>query len=164
MTNIDTLSLNIVELLQEDGTFSNTEIAQRLGISEATVRRRRKQLVNEDVVRVVGVANPFKLGFNLMVIFGIQTDKNKLKEIEQVLANRIEVRFLGVTLGKYDLMLEAWFKSSDELLEFATETLSSIEGIINTEEFQIMRLSKYAYDWGKMPSAHQALITKIKKE
>jgi Lrp/AsnC family transcriptional regulator for asnA, asnC and gidA len=153
MTNIDEIDREIIEKLQENGTLTNTELADRLGISEATVRRRRAQLQDNNVIKVVAVANPFKLGFNIIAIVGVQVRKNLLVEVEQALAEMPEVRFLGVTLGEYDLMLEAWFSSNNELLHFVTDTLAHVEGIRRTESFQIMRLSKYTYDWGKPAAA-----------
>jgi Lrp/AsnC family transcriptional regulator for asnA, asnC and gidA len=146
---LDAIDRSIVELLQEDGNLPNVEIARRLEISETTVRRRRAQLHEDDVIRVVAVANPFKLGFNIVTIIGVQTQKNRLSSVEETLREMPQVRFLGVTLGAYDLMLEAWFQSTDELLRFVTVDLATIEGITRTESFQIMRLSKYTYDWGR---------------
>jgi Lrp/AsnC family transcriptional regulator for asnA, asnC and gidA len=146
---LDDIDRSIVHLLQDDGNLSNVEIAKRLKISEATARRRRVYLHADEVIRVVAVANPFKLGFNIMAIIGIQTQKNLLSSVEQTLQEMPEVQFLGVTLGTYDLMLEAWFKSNDELLRFVTVDLAKVEGITRTESYQIMRLSKYTYDWGR---------------
>jgi Lrp/AsnC family transcriptional regulator, regulator for asnA, asnC and gidA len=145
----DRIHRAIVELLQENGNLSNVEIARRLSISEDTVRRRRTYLHEDDVIRVVAVANPFKPGYRIMAFIGVQTQKTLLSSVEQTLQEMPEVRFLGVTLGTYDLMLEAWFKSNDELLRFVTVDLATIQGITRTESFQIMRLSKYTYDWGQ---------------
>jgi Lrp/AsnC family transcriptional regulator, regulator for asnA, asnC and gidA len=158
VSKIDKLDLNIIKYLQDDGNLTNTEIAVRLGISEATVRRRRAQLQEDDVIRVVAVANPFKLGFRIMTIIGIQVEQSVLREVEQSLVGLPDVRFLGITLGEYDLMLEAWFKSNDDLLHFVTFTLTQIPGIKRTESFQILHLSKYTYDWGTPTAARQILI------
>jgi Lrp/AsnC family transcriptional regulator for asnA, asnC and gidA len=62
-------------------------------------------------MRIVAVADPFKLGFEIMAIIGVQTQKSAMHAVEDLLAAMDEVRFLGVTLGAYDLMLEAWFRS-----------------------------------------------------
>ncbi len=156
MTKIDDIDRELVELLQNDGTLSNVALADLLGISEATVRRRRARLEEEDIIRVVAVVNPFKLGFAIMAIIGVQTQRARLADVEYALKQMPQVRFLGVTLGTYDLMLEAWFKTNDDLLTFVTETLAHIDGITRTESFQIMRLSKYTYDWGTPPATqHQ---------
>jgi Lrp/AsnC family transcriptional regulator for asnA, asnC and gidA len=159
MTNIDELDRRIVEIMQENGAANNTEIARRLGTSEATVRRRRARLEAEDVIRVVAVADPFKLGFTVIAIIGIQVEKTKLHEVELRLIAMPEVRFLGVTLGGYDLMLEAWFRSNDLLLHFVTVTLADVPGVQRTGSFQIMRLSKYTYDWGQPNAAQQLLVS-----
>jgi hypothetical protein len=58
------------------------------------------------------------------------------------------------------MLLEAWFQSNDELLHFVTVTLAEVEGIRRTESFQIMRLSKYTYDWGTPIAARQALFAR----
>jgi Lrp/AsnC family transcriptional regulator, regulator for asnA, asnC and gidA len=153
VTEIDTIDLRIIELLQENGTLTHAFIAGELGISEATVRRRISRLRDEDAIRIVAVANPFILGYKIVAIVGVQTDKSLLPQIERALVAMPEVRFVGVTLGVYDVVLEAWFQSTDELLHFATVTLASIDGIRHSESFQILRLSKYTYDWGKSSDA-----------
>lgn len=157
MTEIDTIDKKIVEILQNDGSTTNASISELLGTSEATIRRRRARLLDEDVIRIVAVADPFKLNFSIMAIIGIRVQNNQIEQVEAILKDMPEVRFLGVTLGMYDLMLEAWFKSNDELLRFVTSTLAGVEGIQRSESFQIMRLSKYTYDWGKPAAAQQAL-------
>jgi Lrp/AsnC family transcriptional regulator for asnA, asnC and gidA len=95
-----------------------------------------------------------------MAIIGIQVEKSRLREVELALTDMKEVRFLGITLGSYDMLLEAWFQSNDELLHFVTVTLAEVEGIRRTESFQIMRLSKYTYDWGTPIAARQALFAR----
>jgi Lrp/AsnC family transcriptional regulator for asnA, asnC and gidA len=161
MTKLDTIDNKIVAFLQDDGTLTNAEIALRLGTSEATIRRRRSRLQDDDIIRIVAVADPFKLGFEVIAIIGVQTQSGHLGQVEQALTEMPEVRFLGVTLGTYDLILEAWFRSNDELLHFITVTLAELEGIQRSESFQIMRLSKYTYDWGQHAAARQALPGKL---
>jgi Lrp/AsnC family transcriptional regulator for asnA, asnC and gidA len=152
MTNLDEIDLKIVELLQEEGRLSHSEIARRIGVSEATVRRRLAWLEQEDIIRIVAVANPFKLGFQIIAIIGLHVERSRLREIERALITYPEVRFLGVTIGGYDMIFEAWFHTNEELLEFLSDTLGKLEGIQRSESYQILRLSKYTYDWGREPS------------
>ena len=101
------------------------------------------------MIRIVAVANPFALDYQLIVIVGLRVDKSRLAEVEQHLLKLPEIRFLGVTMGSYDFMLEAWFHSRDDLLIFLTQTLAHVPGITSSDSFQVIKLSKYAYDWGK---------------
>ena len=146
---LDERDEKLLEILQEDARISQAEIANMLNISEATVRRRILALIEADVMKIAAVANPFKLGFHLIVIMGLNVEYGKSARIEAALAELPEVRFLGITLGSYDLMLEAWFRSNDELLRFMTKTLVEIPGIVSTRSHQVIKLSKYTYDWGK---------------
>lgn len=147
--NLDDLDLRLLAILQEDARVSQSELAERLGTSEATVRRRMLALIQANVMKIAAVTNPFKLGFELIVIMGLNVQHGRMREVEQALAELSEVRFLGVTLGSYDLMLEAWFRSREELLHFMTLTLVGIPGIVSTHSYQVIKLSKYTYDWGK---------------
>jgi hypothetical protein len=39
-----------------------------------------------------------------------------------------ELRFVGVTVGTFEMVAEAWFRSADEMLSFTTEVLVQIPG------------------------------------
>ena len=149
MTEIDSLDKQLVEILQENARVTNAALAGQLGVSEATVRRRIHKLLEKDVIRIRAVADPFKLGFAFIVIIGLGGEKPHLQEAEEYVCALPEARFVGVTMGSYDIMLEAWFRSREEMIHFMTETLASVPGIGRSDSFQVIRLSKYPYDWGR---------------
>jgi Lrp/AsnC family transcriptional regulator for asnA, asnC and gidA len=149
MTKIDTLNKRIVEILQENARLTNADLAGQLGVSEATVRRRIDKLLEEDVIRIRAVADPFKLGYAVIVIIGLWVEKAHLCEAEEYVCALPEARFVGVTMGSYDIMLEAWFRSREEMVRFMTEALAKVPGIGRSDSFQVIRLSKYTYDWGR---------------
>ena len=62
---IDKIDSKIICLLQKDGRMANTEIAKRVGITEATVRNRINRLIEDDIIQIVAVSDPFKLGFEI---------------------------------------------------------------------------------------------------
>jgi len=153
MPRLDRLDHKIIAVLQENARLTNSEVAELVGSSEPTVRRRIDRLVREDVIKIVAVATPFQLGYNVVAILGIQIDQGYLQQIETALLAMPEIRFAGITLGSYDLVAEAWFQSNAELLTFLTGRLSAIPGIKRTESLQVLKMLKYAYDWGTQPSA-----------
>ena len=149
--NLDDLDITIVEILQEDARQTFAQLAERVGVSDATVRRRFHRLLEDDVFRIKAVADPFKLGYVVIVIIGMWVDRPHLKAAEAYVCSLPEVRFVGVTMGSYDLMMEAWFRSRRELVDFMTDTLAVVPGMGRTETFEVIRLSKYTYDWGQPP-------------
>ena len=149
MANLDELDRRIVAVLQENARLTNAEIAAQVGSSEPTVRRRVERLLREQVIKIVAVAAPFQLGYQVVAILGIQIDHQHLTQIEEALSAMSEIRFAGVTLGGYDVVAEAWFHSNEELLAFLHERLSKIVGIQRIESLQVVKMVKYTYDWSK---------------
>lgn len=149
VTKIDSLDKRIVEILQENARLTNAELAGRLGVSEATVRRRIDKLLEKEVIQIRAVADPFKLGYAVIVIIGLWVEKAHLQAAEEYVCALPEARFVGVTMGSYDLMIEAWFRSREEMVHFMTQTLACVPGIGRSDSFQVIRLSKYTYDWGR---------------
>jgi Lrp/AsnC family transcriptional regulator for asnA, asnC and gidA len=152
-TALDDLDRKILALLQEDARLTNRAIATRLGSSEPTVRRRVERLLDSGVMKIVAVASPFALGHNLVTIVGLQIDRNFQRQIEGALQEMGEVRFVGLTLGSFDIMLEVWLENQEALLDFLSRRLGALPGIQRAEAWQVLRLSKYNYDWGAQPSA-----------
>ena len=48
---MDELDRKIVGILQQDGRASNAKIARQLGVSEGTIRRRLKRLIEDEPSR-----------------------------------------------------------------------------------------------------------------
>jgi Lrp/AsnC family transcriptional regulator for asnA, asnC and gidA len=153
VARLDELDRAIIAVLQENARLTNGEIATLVNSSEPTVRRRVERLLHDQVIKVVAVAAPFQLGYTVIAILGIQIDRGSLQQIETALLAMPEIRFAGLTIGTYDLVAEAWFHNNEDLLRFLTEKLSAIPGIQRTESLQVLKMIKYAYDWGTQPSA-----------
>ena len=149
---LDPLDHQIIAVLQENARLTNAEVAATVGSTEPTVRRRVDRLLHHQIIKIVAVAPPFALGFHVVAILGLQIDHSRLTEIQDALLAMPEIRFAGVTLGSYDVVTEAWFQSNADLLAFLHERLSKIPGIQRIESLQVVKMIKYAYDWGVQPS------------
>lgn len=147
MIHLDELDHKIIAVLQENARLPNAAVAALIESSEPTVRRRVDRLLKHDIIKIVAVASPFQLGYSVVAILGLQIDHSHLDQIEQELYVRPEIRFAGVTLGTYDIVVEAWFHSNDALLSFLHERLSKIVGIQRIESLQVAKMVKYTYDW-----------------
>ena len=59
-----------------------------------------------------------------------------------------QIRYVGVTAGTYDLVIEALFKDNEDLRVFLTETLGRIEGLLGTETSYVLQVAKRSYKVG----------------
>jgi len=103
---MDELDSKIIEMLQEDGRASNAAIARDADVSEGTVRRRLKRLIDEEYIRVVAMLDSKKMGFTAEALIGIQVDPNRIDQIAADIAQLNDFRWATVTSGSYDIF--AW--------------------------------------------------------
>ena len=75
---MDELDSQIIKILQQDGRASNAGIARDVGVSEGTVRRRLKRLVQEEFIQVVALPDPAKLGLESQALVGVQVEPDKI--------------------------------------------------------------------------------------
>ena len=145
MTNLDLTDRCIISLLQVDGRLSHTEIARRLGIPEATVRRRMKRMLDERTIRIVAQPEPFKTGFGVRTIIGLRIQPGKVMEAIAALRPLQQVRYIGVTAGTYDIVVETIFHDNKELRDFLLVTLGQTPGLVSSETSYLLDIAKWAY-------------------
>ena len=145
---LDPLDCKLVRLLQEDGRMPNTAIAEKLNISEYTVRNRLKRLLDSQTIKIVAVANPIDLGFEIAGNLKIRID---LKEADSVLAELKKIDALiwvALTTGGSDIDVEFVTRSLKEFHNLIFNKISKIEGVVSTETSLMLDLVKDTYDWG----------------
>lgn len=147
-SKIDETDYKIIRLLGENARMANTEIAERLSISESTVRNRIKKLVDNRVIQNIAVINPDILGYQRHTYIGIQVDYQRLKSVIEALKHLEAVHFIGATTGRYDIIIICFFRNTDEHHHFLLEDLLPIKGIVRTETFSVLKMYKTKYLWG----------------
>jgi Lrp/AsnC family transcriptional regulator, regulator for asnA, asnC and gidA len=143
----DELDRQIIALLQQDGRRPNTELAQQLGVTETTVRKRIGRLVSEKLIKVVAVPSPEVVGMTMSAIVGITVDMNAIHDVAAALEALPQTRYVGYSTGPYDLLIEVFFRSHEELLDLLSKKLARIPGIIKTDTSMILKVTKFAYEW-----------------
>jgi Lrp/AsnC family transcriptional regulator for asnA, asnC and gidA len=145
--NLQEIDQLLVELLAEDGRRSNVELAQQLGLTEGTVRKRLARLLRDGLIRVTGSRNLRKLGYDTEVLIGVQAQPGTIESTVDALRNERCVLSIALTAGRYDLVLRACFRSRSELERFLTADLSRIPGIGRTETSYVLSNPKRSNDW-----------------
>ncbi len=135
----DAVDQHILSILEENGRATNREIAESVGVSEGTVRNRIERLIRDDVLRIVGVTNPARLGLNTAAVISISAELSKITSIAEVIASAPGVVYVGYTTGNADIIVLAFFPSNDELTDFMTKTLAAIPGILKAETNIILK-------------------------
>ena len=142
---MDDLDRKIIELLQINGRASNARIARAVGVSEGTVRRRLRRLVQDEIIRVVAVPDPEKMGLSTVALIGIQADPDKLDDVAERLAALPETQYVSLTTGSFDLFIWVALLSSEELGNFLRHRVGVVTGVRRTETFVNLVIVKKGY-------------------
>lgn len=130
MFNLDEIDTRILELLEEDARRSFTEMAEKLKVSESSIRKRVSALQKEGVIKKFTIkVDHAKLGLNTVAIVGIDVDSDKMLEIAQKLCDFKEVKCVATSSGDHMIMLEVWAKNGKELNKLIAEEIGRIEGV-----------------------------------
>lgn len=146
-TRVDAVDREIIRLLQRDGRSSNTEIARALGLTETTIRKRIARLVGEGLVSIVAVPTPEAIGMTTSAIIGVSVRLGDIPAVSEQLVSCSEVRYVGMSTGRYDLILEAFFDDHEHLLEFISTRLGGMDPVTSVETSLILKVAKFSYEW-----------------
>jgi Lrp/AsnC family transcriptional regulator for asnA, asnC and gidA len=130
MLEVDDLDLKILKLLQEDGRASFTAIAEKLRLSESTIRKRVQVLQKRDIIKQFTIEiDPYKIGIRTVAIVGVDVDPTKLLEAAQTLCEIEEIRSVATSTGDHMIMTEIWTKDGRELTKLISEKIGKIDGV-----------------------------------
>ncbi len=145
---LDPIDCRMICLLQKDGRMSNTAMAQALGISEYTVRKRLKRILDSGIIRIVAVGSPLDLGFEISGNLKIRIDLKKSKQVVDKLQEIDEVIWVALTTGGTDIDVDFAVRSMKELQELIFNRISHIDGVLSTETSLMVELIKEKFDIG----------------
>ena len=142
---MDELGTKITAMLQEDGRASNAGIARKVGVSEGTVRRRLKRLIQDEYISVVAMLDPGRMGYASEALIGVQVDPDKIDQVSVDLAHLNETTFVAVTTGSFDIFCWATLTSSEALGIFLRTKVGTIPGVRRSETFVNLAVKKRGY-------------------
>jgi len=139
---IDSTDIRILCELLDNARMSNSEIAQKLNITEATVRRRIKNLVEKGIIMKFSIHINYKLVENTVKAYiQVKAVTEKLDEVVAKIVDHNRVIAVYRVTGEYDLLVVTLFVGMTELQEFIDGYLK-IEGVKETQTQIVMSALK----------------------
>jgi Lrp/AsnC family transcriptional regulator for asnA, asnC and gidA len=145
---IDKIDREIIAILQKDGRIPNKKIAEIVGIAESTVRARLDKLIDNKLIQIVAVGNPFDLGFEIAGNIKIRVDIKKVDNVLKKLNCMKEIWYAVLTTGGTDIDADFIVESRAELRTLLMDKINKIDGVNNTETSMIMDFIKRDFTWG----------------
>lgn len=130
---MDDLNKSIIRYLQQDGRTPFKEIADRLGVSEGTIRNRVGAMKQSGILKIVAMTDPSAFEYQPSAMLGVTVSSgatpaavaDRLMEFEEIV-------YITWVSGRYDLLIEVVTKTNAEMAAFIDERLhrhSDVAGI-----------------------------------
>ncbi len=127
---MDEKDIQIINILRENARMPYAEIAKLLNVTEATVRKRVKNLEKNGVIKKYTIeVDPAKLGYSTITILGLDVEPQYLLEAAHKIAELDEVKKVATSSGDHMIMAEIWTKNTSELFEVISKKIAKIKGV-----------------------------------
>lgn len=144
---LDDLDTDIIRHLQEDGRRTYREIARAVGVSEGTVRFRARRLADSGALRIVAIADPFRLGYRVLAFILLRVEPGAQQKVVDELVSWPEVTYVSTCTGHVDTYLQVVCRDHDELFNLLAHKIPGIGGVTQTETFMELKIHKISYNY-----------------
>ncbi|MCL7382904.1 MAG: Lrp/AsnC family transcriptional regulator [Thaumarchaeota archaeon] len=141
----DEKDLEILRILQENGRASYSEIAKKLGLSEAAVYTRIQKLMKHGFIKKIqAVIDSEKLGFNLTAIVAVKAQPSKYEYLLKQLSEIPEIVEIYDVTGDYYCLLKLRLQNREALAKLL-DRIGAMDGVISTDTRIVLRTIKESY-------------------
>jgi len=143
---LDDLDKSIVTWLSRDARISNGHIARELDVTEGTVRARIKRMEQEKLIRITAVTNIDRFRDAALAYIWIEVERSgQTRAVAEALADVPELGFVGIMLGRSDILAITMVRNAEHLAEFVHKRINSVEGVRRTESTLGVNFVKHDY-------------------
>ncbi len=144
LAKIDKTDRKILEQLQRDGSLTNQQLAEKVGLSPSPCLRRVRSLEEAGViVRTATILDHKKLGLSLTAIILIGMDRHtpeRFADFEEQIANYPEVQECYLITGQSaDYMLKVVVPDMDHYHQFLLNHITRIPGVSGVHSSFVLR-------------------------
>jgi Lrp/AsnC family transcriptional regulator, leucine-responsive regulatory protein len=143
---LDATDRRILDLLQQDGSITNTELAERIGLTPApTLERVRRLKAGGYLRKYVALADQRKLGMPVTAFVSVILESHRLETSEnfrRAVERLPEVLECHHIAGDEDFLLKVVAASPEDYERFVLEKLTRIRGIEKVKTTFVLSSSK----------------------
>ena len=145
---LEGLNLKILEHLKEDGRATFSSIAEKLGVSESTVRSRVSRMREQNMIQFITVTNPLAVGQSSWAMLGISVQSDvRVSSVAEYFSDLDEVVYAMRIAGRFDLLAEVVVDSPISLRNFLDKHCYESPMVSSVEPMMGLGLYKSLYKW-----------------
>lgn len=151
-TMLDNLSYRILKALSKDGRYSYTKLARELKTKVSTVSNKVSRMLEEGLISIQAVPNPYKIGYKFQVVIALNVDLKQIDKVCDALMDNSNVSSIATMFGRFNILVFAEFPTIDMLFKIVRETLPNIDGVTRIDTFFVSERKKSYEKFFKLES------------
>jgi Lrp/AsnC family transcriptional regulator for asnA, asnC and gidA len=140
---VDETDRKILEILMRDGLARPSEMKRQIGLMEAAIRKRVKNMARNEVFKIQVVPNIEVLEYEAWATMGININYQFNHSSLDSLVKTQAIYLISTSLGRFNLIVAARFHNMDALTHFVKTDLQKIPGVTCVEVFLHNQPLKY---------------------
>jgi Lrp/AsnC family leucine-responsive transcriptional regulator len=145
-SELDNLDRRILELLQDNGSLSNVELAERVHLSPSACLRRVNLLVESGLVEGSHlILNQARAGFEGTAYVYIALrgqDRKMLSAFEAAMADVPQIQECYLVAGESDYLLRVVFRNMQDLERLHSDVITRLPGVERVQSTLTLRTVK----------------------
>jgi DNA-binding Lrp family transcriptional regulator len=126
---VDDIDRRLVLELQKNSRAPLKKIARTLGISNPTVHRHIKALVESGAVELTAITNIAKIQYPVNGFIGIEVENIKLDTVIEVISQHTQVQYAGIFSGPVQLLAAVYAPTPDDLSYLVYHVIAQTKGV-----------------------------------
>ncbi len=131
----DAIDKKIVSELKINGRVSYKNIAKKLDLSDGTIRLRITRMIENNFLKISASINPFFYENSITAMIGMKLERRDHTIIMKKISELKGVTSVINLTGRYDILIEVFFNSREELRSFLVEDMDKVGRILSSETF-----------------------------
>jgi Lrp/AsnC family transcriptional regulator for asnA, asnC and gidA len=129
------LDKKILSILSKNARIPFKDVAAECGVSRAAIHQRVQRLIDNGVILGSGFdINPKSLGYSTCTYVGLNLERGSMyKDVVKRLVNIPEIVECHFTTGPYTMLIKAYARDNEELMDLLNNKLQTIPGVVSTE-------------------------------
>ena len=144
---LDSTDLRIISVLQESAKITNSELAERVGLTPSPCLSRVRILETEDIINsYVALVTPSAVGLPISVFIHVTLERqifSSTEHFESEMKNHQEVMECYLMTGDSDYLIRVVVADIATLEAFIVDKLSKIAGVSNIRSSFALKQVKY---------------------
>ena len=106
-----------------------------MNLSDGTIRLRTAKMIENNFLKISASVNPFFYENSITAMIGMKLERRNHTKIMKKISRLKGVKSVVNLTGSFDILVEVFFHSREELRSFLMDDINEIGGILSSETF-----------------------------